>query len=86
LGESPTFESFADVEGILQREGDVLFEEEGMLLAWSANSAMRSRPDRDRCPQWAATSGCRSCSRRNRRRWRRRDEPKWSASRFAGTI
>ena len=33
MGETPSFESFDEVEKILRREGSVLFEEEGMVLS-----------------------------------------------------
>jgi hypothetical protein len=54
LGEEPSFESFDEVEQILRREGTVLFEEEGMVLALVGDFGYVSRRPDGGCPQWAA--------------------------------
>ena len=54
LGDVPSFERFEEVEEILRREGDVLFEEEGMLLALVGDFGyVSNRPGAGPCPQWA---------------------------------
>ena len=55
MGETPSFETFDEVEDILRREGAVLFEEEGMVLSLIGDFGYVSRrPDNGWCPQWSA--------------------------------
>lgn len=54
LGEKPQIDSFDAVEEVLRREGEVLFEEEGRVLALIGEYGYASnRPGaHTRCPQW----------------------------------
>ncbi|NKB71763.1 MAG: hypothetical protein GKR89_32205 [Candidatus Latescibacteria bacterium] len=55
LGAEPEIESFDQVEDLLRAEGEVLFEEDGMLLALVGEygyTCSRPAPQRT-CPQWA---------------------------------
>ena len=54
LGEVPSFDSFAEVEAILRGRGEVLFDQDDMVLALIGEYGYAScRPEAERiCPQW----------------------------------